>query len=146
MSAIRQRNVALILARELAVNVATPMWVWDEDGRLVYYNDHVAALLGLSSDLDVRDIDELEQFQPTDLDGNPIPPSELPSAIATKRREPAHRDLRIVGRDGVARVLTVTAFPLFGRGDTFVGALSVFWQRDPAERSGAGTSSSGEPG
>ncbi len=35
MSAVRQRNVALILARELAVNLATPMWVWDEDGELV---------------------------------------------------------------------------------------------------------------
>jgi PAS domain-containing protein len=83
MSAIRQRNVALILARELAVNVATPMWVWDEEGTLVYYNDHVAAMLGTPNALDISQLGELSQFQPEDLDGNP-----------------------------------------------FVGALSVFWQRD----------------
>jgi PAS domain-containing protein len=130
MSAIRQRNVALILARELAVNVATPMWVWDEEGTLVYYNDHVAAMLGTSSELDIRELGELSQFQPTDLEGNPIPTEDLPSAVATKRHEPAHRELTIVGRDGVQRTLTVTAFPLFARGGTFVGALSVFWQRD----------------
>jgi PAS domain-containing protein len=131
MSAIRQRNVALILARELAVNVSTPMWVWDEDGRLVYYNDHVAAMLGIaSSEVDVEELGELSQFEPTDLDGTPIATDELPSAIATTRREPAHRELTIVGRDRVKRTLTVTAFPLFGRGGNFVGALSVFWQRD----------------
>jgi PAS domain-containing protein len=130
MSAIRQRNVALILARELAVNVSTPMWVWDEDGILVYYNDHVAAMLGITTDFDIRDLDDLSQFSPSELDGTPIPTDQLPSAIATGRREPANRELTIVGRDGVTRRLTVTAFPLFGRGGTFVGAMSVFWQRD----------------
>ena len=130
MSAIRQRNVALILARELAVNVSTPMWVWDEEGILVYYNDHVAAMLGISSDFDIRDLGDLTQFQPSELDGTPIGTDDLPSAIATGRRDPAHREMTIVGRDGVKRTLTVTAFPLFGRGGTFVGALSVFWQRD----------------
>src|SRR5947209_5685722 len=126
MSAIRQRNVALILARELAVNVATPMWVWDEEGNLVYYNDHVAAMLGTPNGLEIAELDELSQFEPTDLDGTPIPTEDLPSAIATKRHEPAHRELQITGRDGVKRRLDVTAFPLFARGGTFVGALSVF--------------------
>ncbi len=131
MSAIRQRNVALILARELAVNVATPMWVWDESGSLVYYNDHVAAMLGITNGgFDISELGELSQFSPSDLDGTPIPTPELPSAIATGRREPAHREMTILGRDGVRRTLTVTAFPLFGRGGAFVGAMSVFWQRD----------------
>jgi len=75
-------------------------------------------------------VGELSQFQPTDLDGNDVPLDELPLAIATSRHEPAHRVLRITARDGVKRTLTITAFPLFGRGGTFVGALSVFWQQD----------------
>lgn len=131
MSAIRQRNVALILARELAVNVATPMCVWDEEGILVYYNDHVAALLGSPhSEIGIGELEELSRFHPLDEDGNPIPTEELPSAIATKKKIPAHRDVTITGLDGVQRTLAVTAFPLFARGGTFVGALSVFWQRD----------------
>src|SRR5581483_2266649 len=119
MSAIRQRNVALILARELAVNVATPMWVWDEDGKLVYYNDHVAAMLGSPNDLDISELGELSSYEPRDPDGTPIAVDDLPSAIAAKRHEPAHREITITGRDGVTRTLTVTAFPLFGRGGTF---------------------------
>ena len=130
MSAVRQRNVALILARELAVNLSTPMWVWDEDGELVYYNEHVQEILGSPHhELGVGRLDELPQFEPHDLAGNPIPVNELPSAVAIGERRPAHRELRIVGRDGVTRELAVTAFPLFARGGEFVGAVSVFWER-----------------
>jgi PAS domain-containing protein len=130
MSAVRQRNVALILARELAVNLATPMWVWDEQGELVYYNEHVQAILGSpQNEIGVGRLDELPVFEPTDLEGNAIPVSELPSAVAIGERRPAHRELRVVGRDGVQRELSVTAFPLFARGGEFVGAVSVFWER-----------------
>jgi PAS domain-containing protein len=132
LSAVRQRNVALILARELAVNLATPMWIWDEDGELIYYNEHVQAILGSpQQELGVGRLDELPVFEPEDLDGSPIPVSELPSAIAIRNKVPAHRDLRIVGRDGVRRTLAVTAFPLFARGGEFVGAVSVFWNQEP---------------
>ena len=130
MSAVRQRNVALILARELAVNLATPMWVWDENGELVYYNEHVQAILGSPQhEIGVGRLDELPQFEPMDLNGDPIPVSELPSAVAIGLRRPAHRELSITGRDGVRRELSVTAFPLFARGGEFVGAVSVFWEK-----------------
>jgi PAS domain-containing protein len=129
MTAVRQRSVALILARELAVNLSTPMWIWDEQGELVFYNEHVLEILGSrSADVGVGRLDELPQFAPTDLDGNPIDVDELPSAIATKQRRPSQRKLRIVGLDGVHRTVSVTAFPLFAREGEFVGAVSVFWQ------------------
>jgi PAS domain-containing protein len=129
MSAVRQRNVALILARELAVNVATPMWIWDECGELVYYNEHVQAILGSPQpEIGVGRLEELPQFEPTDLEDNPIDVAQLPSAIAIRERRAAHREVRIVGRDGVRRELSVTAFPLFAREGEFVGAVSVFWE------------------
>ncbi len=130
MTAVRQRNVALILARELAVNLATPMWIWDELGELVYYNEHVQAILGRpQSEIGLGKITELPQLEPEDLQGRPIPVSELPSAVVLEQRRPAHRDLRVRGWDGVRRELSVTAFPLFARGGEFVGAVSVFWER-----------------
>jgi PAS domain-containing protein len=139
MSAVRQRNVALILARELAVNLSMPMWIWDEDGELIYYNEHVQQILGSPRhELGVGRLDELPAFEPRDLDGNPIPLSELPSAIALQRKRPAHRDLTIVGQDGVKRMLSVTAFPLFARGGEFVGAVSVFFEPDDATSNGHG--------
>jgi PAS domain-containing protein len=131
MSAVRQRNVALILARELAVNLSMPMWIWDERGELVYYNEHVQEILGSpQSEIGVGRLEELPQFVPTDLDGNALDVDELPSAIALQQKRPAHRDLRIVGLDGVSRNLSVTAFPLFARGGEFVGAVSVFFEPD----------------
>ena len=129
MTAVRQRNVALILARELAVNLSTPMWIWDEQGELVFYNEHVLEILGSrSADVGVGKLEELPQFVPTDLDGNPIDVDELPSAIAIKQQRPSQQKLRIVGLDGVKRTVSVTAFPLFARGGEFVGAVSVFWE------------------
>jgi PAS domain-containing protein len=129
MTAVRQRNVALILARELAVNLSTPMWIWDEQGELVYYNEHVLQILGSRSlDVGVGRLDELPQFVPTDLDGNPMDVDELPSAVAIKQQRPSQQKLRIVGLDGVRRTVSVTAFPLFAREGEFVGAVSVFWE------------------
>ncbi len=129
MGAVRQRNVALILARELAVNVATPMWIWDEEGELVYYNEHVQELLGSPErEIGVGRLEELPQFEPCDLDGNPVDVAELPSAIALNRHVPAHRELRIKGLDGVRRKIAITAYPLLARDGEFCGAVSVFWQ------------------
>ena len=128
MTAVRQRNVALILARELAVNLSTPMWIWDETGELVYFNEHVHEILGGQGDVGIESLDSLSQFQPTNVDGSPLDVDELPSAVAIKRQQPSQQQVRIVGLDGVKRTLSVTAFPLFARGGEFVGAVSVFWQ------------------
>jgi PAS domain-containing protein len=129
MTAVRQRNVALILARELAVNLSTPMWIWDERGELVYSNEHVLEILGArSGDVGVDHLDSLTQFQPTNVDGSPLDLDDLPSVVAIKRQQPSQQKICIVALDGVKRTLSVTAFPLFARGGEFVGAVSVFWQ------------------
>ena len=128
---VRQRNVALILARELAVNVSTPMWIWDETGELVYYNEHVQELLGSAhSDIGLVRLDELPQLDPRDLTGEPIDVNELPAAIATRSKRPAHRDVLITALDGSRKAVSATAFPLFARGGEFVGAVSVFWEME----------------
>ncbi len=128
---VRQRNVALILARELAVNVATPMWIWDETGELIYYNEHVQDLLGSpQNDLGLGRLDELPQLDPRDLNDDPIDLDQLPSAIATRSKRPAHLDLRITALDGSRKTVSATAFPLFARGGEFVGAVSVFWEME----------------
>jgi PAS domain-containing protein len=129
MREVRQRSVALILARELAVNLATPMWIWDEEGELVYLNEPAEQIVGRRlQDIGALHQDELPQFKPEDLDGNPIDPRELPSAVALGTHKPSHQLLRIVGLDGVKRKIEATAFPLFTRGNEFVGAVTVFWQ------------------
>lgn len=128
MGEVRQRSVALILARELAVNLTTPMWIWDEQGLLVYLNEPAEEIIGRRyQDLGPLHQDDLSQFQPEDLDGNPIDASELTAVMALREQIPSHRALRIVGLDGVKRKIEATSFPLFTRGDEFVGAVTVFW-------------------
>lgn len=128
MTAVRHRDIALILARELAVNVATPMFVWDENGELIYFNEHVQAILGTPQhEFGLERFDEVPQFSRHDLEGRPIDISELPSAIALNEKRPAHRDVRITRQDGAQRTLSETAFPLFGRHGELVGAVTIFW-------------------
>ena len=129
MRVVRQRSVALILARELAVNLATPRWIWEEEGSLVYFNEPAEQIVGRRmQEVGALHQDELFRFEPEDLDGRPIDPRQLPSAVALRTRQPSHRRLRITGLDGVKRTIEATAFPLFTRGDEFVGAVTVFWQ------------------
>ena len=40
------KSLPLILARELAANLGTPMFLMDARGMLVYYNDAAALLIG----------------------------------------------------------------------------------------------------
>jgi len=129
MAPVRQRSVALILARELAENLLTPMWIWDEDGVLVYLNEPAAAAIVGSSldDLGPFRQQDVELFRCEDLDGNPIDVDDLPSAIALREQRPAHRVLRMEGLDGVKRKITVTAIPLFGRNEDFMGVMSLAW-------------------
>ena len=129
MAQVRQRNVALILARELAVNVTTPMWMWDEAGMLVYYNEPAAAVIGRPfDDVETMHLNEIERFQSEDLEGNRLAVEDLPSNVALREKRPAQQDLRITGFDGVKRTISVTAIPLFVRGDQFVGTMAVFWE------------------
>ena len=130
---VRQRSVALILARELAVNLVTPMLVWDEDGTLVYFNESAQAIIGRRyEDMADMTLEELQQFQPTDLDGQPLTMADMALTIALKDREPAHRVMVITGLDGVRRRIDVTAYPLLTRGDEFVGAVAIFWEPEEA--------------
>lgn len=129
MREVRQRSVALILARELAVNLVTPILIWDQDGTLVYFNEQAQSILGRAyHDMSDLRIDELRQFQPEDLEGNPIELSELASSVALKAKRPAHRAIRMVGLDGVRRTIEVTAYPLLTRGNEFAGAVAIFWE------------------
>jgi hypothetical protein len=67
-----------------------------------------------------------------DADGKPIPPDELPLMIATIQRRPAHRLFWIRGLDGNLRGIEVTALPLIGQANRFLGGIAIFWESDGA--------------
>lgn len=127
-----QREVELILMRQLAGYLAMPIFVVDPDGNLLFYNEPAEELLGRRFD-EAGEMPMAEwstAFQPRDEEGQPLPPELLPLVTALRRREPAHRAVRITGLDGVTRRLDIVAFPLVGLGGRLLGAVAVFWGVD----------------
>ena len=130
-----QRNLVMILARDLTSRLATPAFVVDAEGTLAYFNEAAEPVLGRSyaEAGELRAGEWASDWKPTDLDGMPVPLEDLPLGIAFREGRPAHRAIRITGGDGVEREIEVTAFPLRPRQDVIVGAVAVFWERPLAE-------------
>lgn len=125
-----QRDLILILARDLTSRLATPAFVVDADGTLAYFNEAAEPVLGAS----YAETGELpaggwaSEWDPRDLDGEPVPLEDLPLGIAFGKGRAAHRPLRIRAGDGTDREIEVTAFPLCARADQILGAIAIFWE------------------
>lgn len=129
--ATSEHNLVLILARGLASSIATPMFLVDPEGTLVYFNEPAESILGQSyAEAGELSSDEWStMFYPEDPgSGEKLKPEDLPLAVALSEHRPAHRALAITGRDDVRRTIAVTAFPLFARTDEVVGAVAIFWE------------------
>jgi len=126
-----QRHLVLILARSFASRLATAVFLVDEQGRVIYYNEAAERLLGqrFIEGHGMTPEEYTERFRPSDDDGTPIPVLETPLGVAITRRESAHGRLVIHGADGVARPIEATAFPLLAHAGDFVGAIAFFWER-----------------
>lgn len=132
MSTTGQKDLVLILARELAAHVASPLFIVDAKGTLIYYNEHAEAILGRRFE-DTGELPAAEWgalWSPRDLDHGAVPIEELPLIIAATERRPAHRPLLITGSDHVDRIIEVTAFPLISKDNRFVGGVAIFWERE----------------
>jgi PAS domain-containing protein len=133
----RQKNLILILARELASKLATATFIADADGELVFYNEPAEEILGRpfaeAGELSAETWTSL--FHPETLDGQPMALTEMPSGIALLERRPAHDIFRITCLDGRTRVVSVTGVPLFAQADRFVGMLAIFWEQPEARES-----------
>jgi PAS domain-containing protein len=124
----------LILARELATNMATPIFVVDPEGTLVYYNESAESILGASfATTGELSFDEWgTKWNPTDPNGDTIEPRDLPLARAFRDKRAAHAPMWITGVDGVRRLIEATSVPLLGADDELMGAIAIFWQAPEA--------------
>ena len=127
----RQKSLVLILAREFASNLATPIYIADADETLVYFNEPAEKIAGRSfaetGEIPVREWAEM--LAPQAVDGQPLQREDTPGGIAFTERRPAHGNLCITGLDGVKRDIATTAFPLFGPDDEFHGIMVIFWEQ-----------------
>lgn len=125
-----QKHLILILARELASNLATPTLVADERGQVVFYNEAAEPVLGGPfAEMGEVHIDDLAaSFSPRTGEGESLDVEELPGRVALDERRAAHVRVWITSRDGVEREVSVTALPLFAHADEFVGVVVIFWR------------------
>jgi PAS domain-containing protein len=121
----------LILAREFASNLATPIYIADADERLVYFNEPAEKIAGQSfaetGEIPIRVWAEM--LSPATREGEPMRREETPGGIAFTERRPAHGNLLITGLDGIQREIATTAFPLFGPDEEFHGIMVIFWEK-----------------
>jgi len=125
-----QKEIELILARQLASYLVMPIFIVDPPGNLIYYNEPAEGILGRhfeeTGEMPVEEWSML--FKPTDETGKPLAAESLPLVIALTQHRPAHRDMWIQGLDGVRRLIEVTAFPINGQAERYLGALAIFWE------------------
>jgi hypothetical protein len=123
-------SLPLILARELAANLATPMFLINGEGTLVFFNEAAELLLGKSY-AEVGGITANEFGTMLDLghpDGTPMRRRDSPAGVAFYKREPTHQTVLATTLGGSRGLFEVTAYPLFGHVGEMHGVLTVFWQ------------------
>ncbi|MGA8040742.1 MAG: PAS domain-containing protein [Acidimicrobiia bacterium] len=127
-----QQPIELIMLRQLASYLAVPFWIMDQSGTLLYYNEPAEELLGIRFDdagpLRAEQLSEM--FTVTDLEGKPIEAEDFPLLTALMKQVPSHRAVRYRGMDGVSHKVDVTAMPVWGQGNRFVGAFAAFWESE----------------
>jgi hypothetical protein len=130
------KSLPLILARELAANLATPMFLMDPGGMLVFYNDAAALLLGKPfAELgEIPSGDFGASLQLSTLDGKRLLRRNTPSGIAFFEHRPSHQTVMATSYDGVRRSYEATAYPLLGATGEMHGVLVVFWEVKTPER------------
>ncbi len=125
-----QQPIEFIHLRQWAAHIAVAVYLVDASGRLVYYNETAARLLG-------RPYDEAEEltvsalasdFATLNVTGQPLAAEDLPLAKALAQRQPCHGQLRFRALDGAWYDIEVTAFPIEAVDKTLLGAAALFWE------------------
>ena len=130
MAQTAHKSLPLILARGFAANIATPVTVMDELGRLVFFNEPAERLLGRRQ-AEVGELaphDWWQIFRVERLDGGEVRLDDMPVGIAHRQRCPAHDTLAFTTPTGDRHEIEVTAFPLLGRDEGYFGVVAVFWE------------------
>lgn len=128
----------VVLLRQLASYLVTPLFLADPTGTLVFYNEAAETLLGRSFDEagEMRMEEWSSLFPVSDEHGSTPAHGTLPLIVALREQQPVSRIIRISRPGRPASALQVLAFPLVGEGRKCLGAVALTWRID--EPSGTG--------
>jgi|GraSoiStandDraft_28_1057319.scaffolds.fasta_scaffold318454_2 PAS domain-containing protein len=125
-----QLPVELILMRQLASYLATPIFLVGPEGELLFYNEAAEGVLGYRFDEAVelplaQWIREFPLFNTES--GEPLSVDEIPVLRALRERDPVHGSLLYERPSGERVPVLATAIPLVGQGGRVLGAAAIFW-------------------
>jgi len=122
--------IQIILTRQLAGYLSVPVFLVDQKGNLLFYNEPAEVILGRRfEETGAMPAEEWATvFTPEDGQGRPIPPNDLPLMITLATQRPAYRRFFIRGLDGAVRQVEVAAIPIIGLQGDFLGAAALFWE------------------
>lgn len=130
--AVAQKPIELILLKELARRLDFAVNIVDAEGRVVYFNQAAARLLGWRHDQtgEIPMAGLADLYAPLDEEGAPIPADQLPIGVALRERRPQQGRFSIRHADGSRHQITTTSIPLDGQGGTLLGAMAIYWKSE----------------
>lgn len=125
------REIEVILSRQLADSLSTPVFIVDPKGDLIFYNEPAEELLGLRyEETGAMPMAEWSSiFTPRNDQGDVLPPEELPLVQTMTEKRPAHGEFWIKSLKGKRFKISVTSFPIMGRPTRFLGGIAIFWKK-----------------
>jgi PAS domain-containing protein len=122
--------IEIILNRQLADCLSIPVFITDRKGNLIFYNEPAEEILGKrfeeTGEMSVEVWGTI--FKPLDEDGKPLPPEGLPLVKTLRNCKPYHKIFTIENLKGKKEKISVTSYPIMGRGSEFLGAVALFWE------------------
>ncbi len=120
----------MILARQLASSLATPILLVDTQGSLVFYNEPAEVILDQRFDEtgEMGGEEWMRRFALADESRQPIAAEDRPLMRALTEHKPFSQTvwMRCAHREWLH--VNITAFPLIGEGGQFLGATMIFWK------------------
>jgi PAS domain-containing protein len=122
-----EEPLELILARNLVSIVSLAAFLVDVDGRIAFYNEAAARIVGRSFEETGTLAREQwnARFGPFDANGAPVPSDQLPLTVALREGRPVFGHFHIRGEAGLLEI-EAGALPLVGPAG-YHGAIVVFW-------------------
>ncbi len=128
---VAQRALELILMRQLAGYLTTPILLFDAEGNLLYFNKSAEMLLGRRF-AETGETPSAEWIRLMPLyaeDGSLIPPEDRALLVALRTHRPVHHQVQLQGLNGMFTPIASTIIPLEGQGSRHLGAVIIFWER-----------------
>lgn len=128
-----QREVELILVRQLASYLTIPIFVVDPKGTLIFFNepaeDFLARRFEETDELTLEEWTAL--IAPSNEDGSSLRQDQRPILTSLEEQRPAHAKIWISNQVGERREIEVTTFPIVGQAGRDLGAVALFWGVEP---------------